>query len=173
MPTPAPRFRAAAAPTVPAVETILERQTVGTFPTHGAAEHAVDHLAKHDFPVERTAIIGTDLRLVESVLGRITRGRATLAGAVTGAWFGLFVGILLSLFTAKHSAVFALIGGGVLYGAVFGAVWGLIAHAATGGGHEFLSRSTVVAARYDVVADAEVADDAKNLLIKLAWREQP
>jgi hypothetical protein len=46
-------------------------------------------------------------------------------------------------------------------------------HAATSGGHEFISRSAVLAARYDVVADAEVADDAKNLLIKLAWRVQP
>lgn len=172
MPTPSPRSRTAAA-AVPAVESILQRQTVGSYPTHSAAEHAVDHLATHDFPVERTAIIGTDLRMVEAVLGRITRARATLAGAGSGAWFGLFVGILLSLFTAKHSAVFALIGGGVLYGAVFGTVWGFIAHAATRGGHEFVSRSTVVAARYDVVADAEVAEDAKNLLIKLAWREQP
>lgn len=157
----------------PAVEAVLERQTVGSFPTHGAAEHAVDHLATHGFPVERSAIIGTDLRMVETVLGRLTRGRATLAGAVSGAWFGLFVGVLLSLFTARHSAVAALIGGGGLYGAVFGAVWGFIAHAVTRGGHEFVSRSTVVAARYDVVADAEVAEDARNLLIKLAWREQP
>ena len=170
MPAPSPRSRAEAVPTI---EAVLERQTVGTFPTHSAAEHAVDHLATHDFPVERTAIIGTDLRMVEAVLGRLTRGRAALAGAGTGAWFGLFVGILLSLFTVKHSAVFTLIGGGVLYGAVFGTVWGFIAHAATRGGHEFVSRSTVVAARYDVVADAEVAEDAKNLLIKLAWREQP
>jgi len=167
---PTPRSRTAV---TPAVEAVLERQTVGTFRTHGAAEHAVDHLATHGFPVERTAIIGTDLRMVEAVLGRLTRGRATLAGAGSGAWFGLFVGVLLSLFTARHSAVFALIGGGLLYGVVFGAMWGFIAHAAVQGGREFASRSTVVAARYDVVADAEVADDAKNLLIKLAWREQP
>jgi hypothetical protein len=167
---PTPRTRTAI---MPAIEAVLERQTVGTFPTHATAEHAVDHLATHGFPVEHTAIIGTDLRMVESVLGRITRARATLAGAGSGAWFGLFVGVLLSVFTTRHSAVFALIGGGLLYGAVFGAVWGFIAHAAVQGGHEFVSRSTVVAARYDVVADAEVADDAKNLLIKLAWREQP
>ncbi|MEY9913468.1 tetrahydromethanopterin S-methyltransferase subunit G [Catenulispora sp. MAP12-49] len=167
---PTPRLRTAMSPDV---STVLERQTVGTFPTHDAAEHAVDHLATHGFPVERTAIIGTDLRMVEAVLGRVTRARATLAGAGSGAWFGLFVGILLSLFTTRHSAVFSLIGGGLLYGAVFGAIWGFIAHATVSGGHEFLARSTVVAARYDVVADTEVADDAKNLLIKLAWREQP
>lgn len=172
MTTPVPRPRSRAI-VVPAVEAILDRETVGTFRTHAAAEHAVDHLATHDFPVERTAIVGTDLRMVEAVLGRITRVRTTLAGAGSGAWFGLFVGVLLSLFTARHSAAFTLAGGGLLYGAVFGAVWGFVAHAATGPGHEFVSRSTVVAARYDVVADSEVANDAKNLLIKLAWREQP
>lgn len=158
---------------IPGLEAVLARPTVGTYPSHAAAEHAVDHLATHDFPVERTAIIGTDLRMVETVLGRVTRGRATLAGAGSGAWFGVLVGVLLSLFSASHSAPVALIAGGVLYGAGFGAVWGFIVHAAARSGHEFVSRSTVVAARYDLVADAEVAEDAKNLLIKLAWREQP
>ncbi|TPQ19929.1 hypothetical protein FGD71_023075 [Streptomyces sporangiiformans] len=39
-----------------------------------------------------------------------------------------------------------------------------------GGRRDFSSRSQIVAARYDVVADTQVADEAKNLLIKLAWR---
>lgn len=61
---------------------------------------------------------------------------------------------------------------GLAYGAVFGAVFGFAGHALSGGHRDFSSRSQIVAARYDVVADAEVAEEAKNLLIKLAWREE-
>ena len=64
-----------------------------------------------------------------------------------------------------------LMASGLLYGAAFGAVFGFAGHALSGGHRDFASRSQIVAARYDVVADAEVAEEAKNLLIKLGWRE--
>lgn len=130
----------------------------------------MDFLSDNKFPVERTTIIGSDLRTIETVLGRLTRGRAALAGAGSGAWFGLFVGLLLSLFATGHSVVLMVLAG-LGYGAAFGAVFGFIAHTATGGRRDFTSRSAIVAARYDVVAAPEVADDARNLLIKLGWRE--
>lgn len=152
---------------------ISSRPVVGSYPTYTGAQRAVDYLSDHKFPVEHTAIIGTDLRMVETVLGRMTRGRAALAGASSGAWFGLLIGLLLALFTSKHSAMLPLMVGGLFYGAVFGAAFGFIAHAMTGGRHDFASRSQIVAARYDVLASPDVAEDAKNLLIKLAWREQP
>ncbi|MQY06090.1 general stress protein [Actinomadura macrotermitis] len=151
----------------------MDRPVVGSYPTYEGAQRAIDFLADGQFPVEHTAIIGSDLRMVETVLGRLTRGRAALAGAGSGAWFGLLIGVLLSLFTSKHASILPLMLGGVGYGAVFGAVFGFIAHAMSGGRRDFTSRSQIVAARYDVVADAEVAEDAKNRLIKLAWREGP
>ncbi|MFJ4690381.1 general stress protein [Streptomyces sp. NPDC088766] len=122
--------------------------------------------------MEHTAIIGSDLRMVETVLGRLTRGRAALAGAGTGAWFGLLIGLLLSVFAAGNHHVLVLMLSGLAYGAVFGAVFGFAGHALSGGHRDFSSRSQIVAARYDVVADTEVAEEAKNLLIKLAWREE-
>ncbi|WP_228472768.1 hypothetical protein [Streptomyces cyaneochromogenes] len=60
---------------------------------------------------------------------------------------------------------------GLLYGALFGALFGFAGHALTGGRRDFASRSQIVAARYDVVAEAECAEEAKNLLIKLGRRE--
>ncbi|MET7381193.1 general stress protein [Streptomyces sp. NPDC005526] len=146
------------------------RPVVGSYPTYEGAQGAVDFLSDNGFPVEHTAIIGSDLRMVETVLGRLTRGRAALAGAGSGAWFGLLIGLLLSLFAAgTHNAVVLLLSG-LAYGAVFGAVFGFIGHAFTGGRRDFTSRSQIVASRYDVVADPEVAGDARNLLVKLAWR---
>lgn len=151
--------------------TPVDRPVVGSYPTYEGAQRAVDFLADSKFPVEHTAIIGSDLRMVETVLGRLTRGRAALAGAGSGAWFGLLVGLLLSVFAAGDHRVLVLMLSGLLYGAVFGALFGFVGHALTGGRRDFASRSQIVAGRYDVVAEAGVAEDARNLLIKLAWRE--
>ncbi|MDF3299146.1 general stress protein [Streptomyces tropicalis] len=153
-------------PTPPA-----DRPVVGSYPTYEGAQRAVDFLSDHGFPVEHTAIIGSDLRMVETVLGRLTRGRAALAGAGSGAWFGLLIGLLLAVFAAGGHNALVLLLGGLVYGAVFGAVFGFIGHALSGGRRDFTSRSRIVAARYDVVADPQVAEDATNMLIKLGWRE--
>lgn len=159
--------------TAPTTPPGTERPVVGSYTTYEQAQRAVDFLADEKFPVEKTAIIGSDLRMVETVLGRLTRGRAALAGAGSGAWFGLLIGILLSVFTDDHSETLPLMLGGLGYGALFGAIFGFIAHALSGGRRDFTSRSQIVASRYDVVADPDVAEDAKNMLIKLAWREGP
>ena len=73
-------------------------QVVASYPTYEQAQRAVDHLSDSGFPVEQSAIVGSDLRLVEQVVGRLTKTRATLMGAASGAWFGLFVGLLVTLF---------------------------------------------------------------------------
>ena len=154
----------------PPESSIDDRPVVASYPTYAKAQRAVDFLSDEKFPVQRTAIVGGDLRMVETVLGRLTRGRAALAGAGSGAWFGLLVGLLLAAFTTGHSMLLMVLSG-LGYGAAFGAVFGFAAHAASGGRRDFTSRSAIVAARYDIVTDLEVADDARNLLIKLGWRE--
>jgi len=136
--------------------------TVGTYPDYPSAQRAVDHLSDCRFPVEHTAIIGTDLTLVETVLGRMTTGRAALAGAATGAWFGLFIGLLFGIFTRGNWL--AVILAGLVIGAVWGAVFGAIAHAMTGGKRDFSSASSLRAGRYAVIVDAEYADEARRLL---------
>ncbi|MGK5557419.1 hypothetical protein ACSNOI_38015, partial [Actinomadura kijaniata] len=63
---------------------------------------------------------------------------------------------------------------GALCGALFGAVSALAAYTAARWRRPdhrgYLSRSHLVAARYDIVADPDVAQDATNLLIKHRWR---
>jgi hypothetical protein len=142
--------------------------TVGTFGDYAAAQQAVDHLSDNKFPVEHSAIVGTDLRLVENVLGRLTVGRAALAGAGSGAWFGLFLGLLFGIFTSANWVGVVL--AAVLIGAAWGAGFGAIAHALTGGRRDFSSRSTLQAGQYAVVVDADYADQARHLLIQLNWR---
>jgi len=67
--------------------------TVARFDDYEAAQRAVDGLSDNGFPVEKLTILGSDLRLIERVTGRLTRMRAAGAGAARGLWAGLLIGI--------------------------------------------------------------------------------
>ena len=138
------------------------------FGSYPEAQRLVDRLSDDGFPVGHVRIVGHGITSVEQVTGRMTGGRAALAGAASGAWFGLFIGLLFGLFS--DSGWFAVILVCLLIGAAWGAIFGAIAHAATGGRRDFASRSSLQAGQYAVTADAEVADQARNLLVQLNWR---
>ncbi len=142
--------------------------TLATYPDYESAQRAVDYLSDNQFPVQYTTIIGTDLRLVENVLGRMTTTRAALTGAASGAWFGLLIGLLLGIFSV--SAWWALLLTGLVIGALWGAAFGAIAHAMTGGRRDFASRSVLRAGQYAVTVDAQYADQARQLLSRLNWQ---
>jgi hypothetical protein len=78
------------------------------------------------------------------------------------------VGLLIGLFARDGVADWVAI---VLTGVAIGAVWGLLlawfGYAATGGRRDFLSRSGVVAQRYDVVVRGEGIDRARQMLADL------
>ena len=56
--------------------------TVGRFDDYASAQRAVDRLSDDGFPVENLDIVGSGLRLVERVTGRLTTARASAAGAL-------------------------------------------------------------------------------------------
>jgi hypothetical protein len=151
-----------------APEPALATVTVATYESYADAQRLVDYLSDHEFPVRHTKIVGTDLRLVETVVGRMTTGRAALAGLVSGAWFGLFIGLLLGIFTSSNW--FNIILTTLFIGAAWGAVFGAIAHAATGGRRDFTSRSQLQAAQYAVTVDAEQADTARHMVVQMNWK---
>ena len=53
-------------------ELTITRRTIATVSSYEAAERAVDHLSDQGFPVEHVTIVGTGLRFVEQVSGRLT-----------------------------------------------------------------------------------------------------
>lgn len=142
------------------------REPVASYATYPDVQRAVDHLSDSGFPVEHTDVVGSDLRLVEHVTGRLTNARAAMAGAGTGAWFGLFIGLLVGLFTTGPVWL-GLILGGLVIGALWGAVFGFVAHWATRGQRDFASVSGLVAGRYDLLVASEHADRARALLAEL------
>jgi hypothetical protein len=142
---------------------------VGSYDDYAAAQRAVDFLSDEKFPVENVTIVGSDLRMVERVLGRLTMGRAAAAGAASGAWFGLFVGLLLGIFADDGNWLGSVLTG-LLFGLVFGAVAGAVGYSATRGQRDFTSTSQVVASRYDVLCAPQVAEDARAHLARLSLR---
>jgi hypothetical protein len=126
------------------------------------AQKAVDHLSDEQFPVENLMIVGTDLKQVERITGRLTTGKIALAGIASGAWLGLFVGLIFSLFGTESVAVTVL--STVLVGMLFGLVWSLIGYAATRGRRDFSAISAVVATRYEVLVEHKHLTRAQELL---------
>lgn len=142
-------------------------QVIGTYDTYAEAQRVVDFLSDEHFPVEHVSIIGSDLRMVENVTGRLTRGKAALLGAGSGVWLGLFVGLLLSLFARSGTNAPLLILSAALYGAAFGAIFGFIGHALSRGRRDFTSRSRIVSSSYEIRCTWNEADRAREVLARM------
>lgn len=140
-----------------------ERRVLSSFTEYAGAQAAVDRLSDGGFPVEHTAIVGHDVRIVEQVTGRMTRGRAAGLGAASGAWFGLMIGLLFGLLAPVGTWI-ALLLWGLVLGAVWGAVFGFAGHAFTRGRRDFSSVQGFEAERWDVMVDAEHLARAQSVL---------
>ncbi len=139
---------------------------IASYASYLEAQRAVDHLSDEGFPVQHTAIVGTDLRSVERVTGRLTYARVALAGAASGVWFGAFVGIILSLFSAPGTSTLATVLSSALIGAAFGMLFAVLSYALTRGRRDFSSVNAIMASRYSVIC-AEESARARELLTRL------
>lgn len=138
---------------------------IGSYPTYAEAQRVVDYLSDEQFSVQDVTIVGVNLMQVERVLGRLTWGKVVGGGVVSGAWLGLFLGLLLGLFT---SDMFGPLVVGLLGGIVFGVISTSIPYAATKGTRDFASTMQLVAGRYDVLCDPKTAEQARDMVAKLA-----
>ncbi len=135
--------------------------TIARYPTYLEAQRAVDHLSDSGFPVQFVTIVGTGLRMVERVTGRLTYSIVAVRSLLSGAYFGALVGLFLNLFTEANGTIILA---GALFGAGFSVIFGLIAYSLTGGRRDFSSVSQVVATEYEVLCMPEQAGQARQLL---------
>lgn len=141
-----------------------KRPVLSSHDNYADAQKTVDRLSDEHFPVQNVTIVGVDLKLVESVLGRMSWARAALGGAGTFAWFGVLIGLFVSFFGSQDVSALDYILLGLLYGAGFGIVFGLVSYGFTGRRRDFVSRQDIQASRYDVLCEREFLGKARQVL---------
>jgi hypothetical protein len=140
------------------------RTPIATFARRADAEHALERLAAGRFPMHRTALIATDVKLLEDV-GGLSTVRCALLGAAAGSWVGGFLTLFAVLVVRPDLPTVVLALGCVLLCALCGATLGAAAYGAYGRGCTAGRR--LVAGRYELYADEQVAVAALRLLLRL------
>ncbi|MEY4437399.1 MAG: hypothetical protein RL100_863 [Actinomycetota bacterium] len=146
---------------------IPQGEVIADFKQYPDALAFVDNLIKNNFPAESVAIVGSDLRTVERVRGKINYTRLALSGATTGAWIGLIFGILFTgnvdpadpnTYTSINSAASS-----VVIGAGLGMLLSVVRYSLSRNKRTFVSQSSVVAAKYQIQVPAHLADKARAI----------
>ena len=140
-------------------------QSLAVYGDYAKAQKAVDFLADADFPVDQLMIVGTDLKRIERVTGRLTWSKIAVGGLLSGLWLGVFIGLIFALFTEE--GVWQVLVTTAVMGATFGLVWALIGYAFTRGQRDFSSVTQVVATKYEVLVENKHAARARELLAGL------
>ncbi len=141
-------------------------QSVGIFNSYADAQKAVDYLADEKFAVQNLAIVGTELKSVERVLGRKSWGTVLSQGVSSGVSTGLLVGIIMLLFT-RPASVLVLILSCLALGIAIGLVFAAAGYALTRGKRDFTSVTQTVATKYEVLCEHKVAAQAREMLQQL------
>ena len=138
-------------------------QSVGIYQTYAEAQKAVDYLSDQRFEVQNLAIVGTDLKSVERVLGRRNWGTVIGQGVQSGLSTGLLVGLLMLIF-ARPGSILALLLVSLVIGILLGIGFSAAAYAMTRGRRDFTSITQTVATKYEVLCEHKVAAQAREML---------
>jgi len=139
-------------------------EVIGEYETYPEAAAIVDRLGRAEFDVSQVSIVGSDLKMVERVVRRLSWGRAALEGILSGAWLGLFLALLLTLF--EPTINWGLFGAAVLIGAGFGMLFRLASYAISRRSRDFESTSQVIASGYQVIVGPDNAEAARMALAR-------
>jgi hypothetical protein len=142
---------------------IPEGRTLATFADYKLAVTYVESMIENDFPARLVSIIGTDLKSVESIKGKLGYGRVALSGALTGSWLGMFFGLIFGASgTGAEAVLLTNVTAGVVIGAGIGMLINVIRFSLTKNRRGFVSGQMVVAKKYEVVVPKEQLQLAKK-----------
>ena len=142
-------------------------QSVGIYNTYDEAQRAVDYLSDEKFEVQNLAIVGTDLKSVERVLGRRTWSTVVAQGVQSGLSTGLLVALVLLIFLPQPGSFLPLFLVALGIGIVLGIGFAALGYALSRGRRDFTSVSQTVATKYEVLCEHKVAAQAREMLLKL------
>ncbi|GAA4704654.1 hypothetical protein GCM10025781_24610 [Kocuria gwangalliensis] len=157
--------------TLSATAEIPRGEAIARYTSYADAQKAVDYLADQQFEVAKVSIIGSDLKSVEQVTGRLSYPKVALQGALNGVVFGAFFGLLMSLLGGMDLAQALLLP--IIMGGAFWMLLATITYAMQRGKRDFTSTNRIVAGSYEVIAAPEVAGEARNVLGGLPLAQAP
>ena len=141
-------------------------QSVGVYNSYADAQKAVDFLADEKFEVQNLAIVGTDLKSVERVLGRRNWGTVITQGMQSGVSTGLLVALVLLIF-AQPGSFLLLLAVSLAIGIALGVGFNAAAYAMSRGKRDFTSITQTVATKYEVLCEHKVAVQAREMLQRM------
>jgi hypothetical protein len=135
--------------------------SLASFTDYKQAVSYVEKLIENDFPAKLVSIIGTDLKTVEIIKGKLGYGRVSFSGAITGSWLGLFFGLIFGVTgTATEQLLLTNVLAGIIIGAGLGMLLNILRFSVTKNRRGFISGQSVIAKKYEVIVP--------NAQIKLA-----
>lgn len=137
-------------------------ETVASFRDYDGALKAVSQLIAAEVPARDIAIVGTALRSIEKVTGRLGWAQAAWAGALNGVLLGLLLGAMVVIWTpALPMGAFV---GMLLVGVAMGMVFGLINYTVVRRRRDFASVMQVTADHYEVAVERASVAKARQVL---------
>lgn len=137
-------------------------ETVASFPSYEAAQKAVSSLIAGEVPAKHVAIVGTGLRSIERVTGKLGYATAARSGAINGLLLGLLFSAIFVIGTP--SPPIQLFVGVLIVGIAIGMLLSLLTFAIVRRRRDFASVVQVVADHYDVTVSAESVHRAREIL---------
>jgi hypothetical protein len=150
----------------PAATLGVAQRVIAAHGDHGSALRTVQTLTEGGLPGERVVVVGRGLTFVERGTGWLSTAEVTGRGALSGLVTGGLTGWLLAVFdllTASVSTWWLAVNAAIL-GAALGAIIALIGYAGTRGQRSFSTAPTLTASHFDVLVDADLADQAARTL---------
>jgi hypothetical protein len=136
---------------------------VAEFEQYLEAVKFVDRIVSGSFPASFIAIVGSDLKTVERLRGRVSYARVALSGLVTGSWIGLIFGLLFTGTSDTTAAVnYSSLASSVILGAGLMMLVNVVRFSLNPNKRQFLSSSMVIAGKYVVVVPHDLADQARK-----------
>lgn len=137
-------------------------ETVGTFAEYEAAQKAVSKLIAADVAARDIAIVGSGLRSIERVTGKLGYATAARSGAINGVLIGLFFSAILVL--GSPSVPIQAFVGVLFVGIAVGMILSLVTYAFVRRRRDYASVVQVVADHYEVTVAAGSIHRARQVL---------
>ena len=142
---------------------VPQGEVIADFAQYVDAVAYVEKLVSNNFPAGFIAIVGSDLRSVERVRGRMSYARVAINGAITGSWMGLIFSFLFGpTINTANVASNGSLGAAIVIGAGVGMLFQVLRFSMTRNKRGFVSQSQMVAAKYQIQVPASMVPQANQ-----------